>query len=436
MGLSYLRFAVGAFVVAASLLISSAAVADADSSNSAAPGPGGANASIQGNTTARHSSTTASRPVGDITDTPRAMIQRVMRALGAVRQSGQRPYPGAKKPNNGSGGTDIKDGTKDGSGSGAAVSDPVAAVPDEVAPVSDPVAAVPDEVAPVSDPVAAVPNEVAPVSDPATPLSVAVAPVPSGVGPVSGVSASVVPLAQLPSDLYSFLLDIAGVAPVSDVIALAKDMLTSVGGAVVPLAQLPSDLLFLLVGHRRGAACGGRRGRHPRPRVVGRRGCIGGVAIAAGAAACRYLGAATRRCLGPADDGEATAGVATLDVIALGRASAASRMAPPEPDAAFPIRAGSSFRHVVGAIVLSVSLWALAAAALPGAGGLGFLTLAGVRVGYRQAKAGVRTTHHGHRALRPSGAPRYRPIGVIGCRPSESIARRPSTGANRRTTAR
>ena len=105
---------------------------------------------------------------------------------------------------------------------------------------------------------------------------------------------------------------------------------------------------------------------------------------------------------------EANRGIAPLDVIALGRVSAASRMASPAPDAATPIRAGSSLRRVVGAIVLSVSLWALVAAALPGAGGLGFLTLAGVRVGYRQAKAGValRTTGIAHFA-RPG------PLGIV-----------------------
>src|SRR4029079_11684859 len=86
--------------------------------------------------------------------------------------------------------------------------------------------------------------------------------------------------------------------------------------------------------------------------------------------------------------GEAT-GVAPLDVIALGRASAVSGMAPPAPDAASPIGAGSSFRHVFGDILLPVSLWTLAVGAVPGAGGFVIITLAGVRVGYRQAKAGV-----------------------------------------------
>ena len=85
------------------------------------------------------------------------------------------------------------------------------------------------------------------------------APVPNVVGPVSNVSAlvqdmltsvagAVVPLTQLQSDLYSFLLGIAGVAPVSDVSALVQDMLSSVVAAVVLLAQLPSDLFSFLLG--------------------------------------------------------------------------------------------------------------------------------------------------------------------------------------------
>ena len=60
--------------------------------------------------------------------------------------------------------------------------------------------------------------------------------------------------------------------------------------------------------------------------------------------------------------------------------------------------------------VLPVSLAALAALALPGAGGLVILTAAGVRVGYRQAKAGF--------ALRTAGIARFArpgavPLGVV-----------------------
>jgi hypothetical protein len=83
-------------------------------------------------------------------------------------------------------------------------------------------------------------------------------------------------------------------------------------------------------------------------------------------------------------------------------------MAPLAPDAAFPIGAGSSFRHVFSGLLLPVSLWALAAGALPGAGGFVIITLAGARVGYRQAKAGValRTTGIAHFA-RPG------PLGIV-----------------------
>ena len=55
------------------------------------------------------------------------------------------------------------------------------------------------------------------------------------------VAGAVVPLTQLQSDLYSFLMG-------SDVSALIQDMLTSVAGAVVPLTQLQSDLYSFLVG--------------------------------------------------------------------------------------------------------------------------------------------------------------------------------------------
>ena len=58
---------------------------------------------------------------------------------------------------------------------------------------------------------------------------------------LTAVAGAGVPLTQLQSDLYSFLLG-------SDVTALIQDMLTSVAGAVVPLTQLQSDLYSFLVG--------------------------------------------------------------------------------------------------------------------------------------------------------------------------------------------
>ena len=176
------------------------------------------------------------------------------------------------------------------------------------------------------------------------------------VGPVSDVIASiqdmltpvagaVVPLTQLQSDLYSFLLSIAGMAPVpnllgpvSDVIALIQDMLTSVAGAVVPLTQLQSDLYSFLVG-----IAGMETG------VAG----LGGVAGAGLSPAADASVASLWRLVLPFAGipggplaGNPT-GVATLDVTALGRASSLSGMAPPASNGAIPTNA-SPFRWVCG----------------------------------------------------------------------------------------
>ena len=71
---------------------------------------------------------------------------------------------------------------------------------------------------------------------------------------------------------------------------------------------------------------------------------------------------------------------------------------------------GAGLSLLTAAGVLPLSLAALAALALPGVGGLVILTGAGVRVGYRQAKAGF--------VVRTAGVARFAgpgavPLGVI-----------------------
>jgi hypothetical protein len=64
--------------------------------------------------------------------------------------------------------------------------------------------------------------------------------------------------------------------------------------------------------------------------------------------------------------------------------------------------------HVVRSVLVPASLTALAAIAVPGLGGLLIVCAAGIRVGYRQAKAGL--------ALRASGIARFAgpgPMGVV-----------------------
>lgn len=80
----------------------------------------------------------------------------------------------------------------------------------------------------------------------------------------------------------------------------------------------------------------------------------------------------------------------------------------PLAPAAAPASARSIFEHVIEAVLVPASLTALAAVALPGVGALLVVAAAGVRVGYRQAKAGL--------ALRASGIARFAgsgPLGVV-----------------------
>jgi len=385
-GLLRLRFAAGVCVLAAGLLMGAGgavAVADPGSSGSAAHGDDATKTSDQ-----QQHSTGATKPKVEPVGTASKDG-----SLGSGGPSVQQPSSGAKKPKVEPVGTDTKVGTKDDSDLAAAVAHRVAAVPNVVAPVSE------VAVAPVSEVVAPVPNVVGPVSN----VSALVQDM------LTSAAGAVVPLTQLQSDLYSFLLGIAGVAPISDVSALVQDMLRKVVEAVVLLAQLPSDLFSFLLG------IGGV------PPVVG--GVAGtdgpGRSAAAGASVASRLplGLPLAGILGPPlagasrlpVTGEAT-GVATLDVIALGRASAVSGMAPLPPDAAFSIAAGSSFRQVFGELVLPVSLWALAAGALPGVGGLVILFSTGARLGYRQAKAGFALRTAGIASFARSGAV---PLGVV-----------------------
>jgi len=372
-GLLGLRFATCVCLLAAALLMGAGggfAIADRGSSRSAANGDDGTNAGAKKSKKPKHESGADTKDGSP----------------GSGGQSGQPHSIDPKVPKDEPGGTDTKDRTKPHSALGAAVADPVAEGPNEVAPVSVAVPLVPNEVAPVSTALPPVPDVVGPVSD----VNALVEDM------LTSVTGAVVPLTQLQSDLYSFLLGIARGASVSDVSALVQEMLHSVVEAVVLLAQVPADLSsFLLDIAGVQSVVGGVGGIH-RPVLS---------APADASVASRLpLGLPPAGVSGVPVTGEAT-GVATL--VALGRASAMSGMAPLAPDTAPPISAGSSFRHVLGEILVPVSLWALAVTALPGVGGLVMLFATGTRLGYRQAKAGF--------ALRAAGiaSPGAVALGVV-----------------------
>jgi hypothetical protein len=196
------------------------------------------------------------------------------------------------------------------------------------------------------------------------------------------------------------------IAPVSDVVAWVQNMLTSVFGAIVSLTQLQSDLYSFLLGLA-GVA----------PVEDGFRGIDGStrsVAVDASVASQLRL---VLQLAGVPMPRAAKVEAATLQRIAVsifsamsevGRASSLPGMPPPAPNGALQMGLRSFVPHAFSDIPRAASLWALAAVALPGIGGLVILTLAGVRIGYRQAKAGF--------ALRAAGIARFAgpgPLGVV-----------------------
>ena len=197
------------------------------------------------------------------------------------------------------------------------------------------------------------------------------------------------------------------VALVSDVTAWVQNMLASVFGAVVPLTQLQSDVYSLLLGLAGVVPVeNGSGGIHGAGRSA--------AADASVASPLRLVLLLVRVSGVPlaGNTGTATLGGIAASIFSamseVGRASSVPGMAPPAPNGAVPMGVRSFLRHAVSDLPRAASLWALAAVALPGAGGLVILTLAGVRIGYRQAKAGF--------VLRTAGIARFAgpgPLGVI-----------------------
>src|SRR6478609_1774753 len=376
-------FAAGVCLLAAGLLMGGRAVAVAvpGLGGSGSNGDGGTNDSVQGGPT-------AGGPVGHVTDTVRQTIQGVTGTPGSPAQPGQQPSTGptgtpgsaaqpGQQPSTGPTGTlgsAAQPGQQPSTGPTSTLGSAAqpgqqpstgATSPKAQAGGTDTedqehaglVPAHPNPVAAVPNVVASVTNAVAPATDVVAPVTDVIAPVSDVIAPgqyMPTVAGAVVALTQPPSDLSSLLLGIAGVAPVGD----------GTGGI-----------------HRPGlAAAAGGSGASPAPLVLPFAG-VSGVPVA---------GNAPR--------------VATLDVTLLGRVSALSGMAPQAPNSAFPMGTESFFPHVVfDELLLIASLWALAAVALPGIGGLVILTVVGVRIQYGRLTG---DSHREHRAFRDSPIPR------------------------------
>jgi hypothetical protein len=224
----------------------------------------------------------------------------------------------------------------------------------------------------------------------------AVRPVTNAVATVAGVALSVPGIfAALPGSED----------PLGDVITSLQTMLVTLNDAVAPLAQVPGDLYSLMVVGM-AATPVETVGVTSRPGLS--------AAASAGVMPPTTPFAGQVLPVSPVGDmpllGDVVA-PATLGGIAAAGLSADLSLSAPAPlavDGASPTGALSFLEHTVKAVLAPASLTALAAFALPGIGGLLIICAAGIRLGYRQAKAAL--------AVRTSGISRFArqgPLGVV-----------------------
>ena len=243
----------------------------------------------------------------------------------------------------------------------------------------------------------------APSVNPAPPPMVTVvAPVTDAVAKVAAVALSIPGLVMsLP----------ASKTPVADVITLVQEMLTSVGNVVVALAQVPSDLYSLF----------GVVAANPTVMYAGGDGTAG-VAAAARSALPPPMSPVPAQ-VPPISGIEGLPGFGNITAPAVLGGIAATGLsqdlslsgtAPMVTEGVGPTSALSFLEHTVRAVLAPASLTALAAIALPGIGGLLIICAAGMRVGYRQAKAVL--------AVRSSGIAHFIRQGPLGVVRSGSLA--------------
>jgi hypothetical protein len=227
------------------------------------------------------------------------------------------------------------------------------------------------------------------------------------------------PVANAMARVASVALTIPGVlvslptspTPITDVITLIQEMLTSVTNVVVTLAQLPSNLYSLLSSLPAMTATSTVRGG-VNPDAI---------APALAARASQSLEGPPIFVAGGMALPANIAPLSTLRDIAttgLSNKLPASGFASPAQDVIVQSGLGAFLEHTVSALFVPASLSVLAAVALPGVGGLLIICVLGVRVGYRQAKAHLQVRRAGIACFAGPG-----PLGVV--RSGSRIALRP-----------
>ena len=198
--------------------------------------------------------------------------------------------------------------------------------------------------------------------------------------------------------------------PVADVITAVQDMLTSFAGIGTSLARVPSDLASLLGVPAMVA-----------PRAIGSslHGATPSVVVRAPMHPSSVVQSqlpVTSALWGVPSTGNVAAHPTLSDVATTGASeelSAVSDVVAAVSEAVVPSGVLSSLKHTISAVLGPASLIALAAAGLPGIGGLLIISAAGMLVGYRQAKAAS--------TLRAVGIARFARLGPLGVVRSGSL---------------
>jgi hypothetical protein len=399
---THLRSAAGVCLLFTALLIGSAggaiAVADTDSSGSADQGET-ASTSSGGLSSAEGP---ASSVASSLRKTVRQSFKDVTSGLRSLGGPGQQPFTSPNRRQAASTGTTTssdeitlpKEELKE------IASDPITSVPspdttepDVVVPGSDGVATVFDEVvAEKNPPVAAYTDPVGPAAEPAQPLSTVLKPVTNSAATATNVFLSVPAVTlSLPSSQ----------TPAADVITLVTEMLTSVNDAAISFVHLPSDFASMLIPNATS----------PTVRVGGATSEAAPAAIAGPVAAQPPPPSASvpvwvAPMLG--NNPEPTT-VRAVETTFLSHEVSIPTTAPPATTVSDESGLLPFLEHTLGEVLAPLSLMALIAVVVPGVCGLLLISGVGVRIGYRQAKAGL--------ALRASGIARFAgagPLGVVG----------------------
>ncbi len=290
---------------------------------------------------------------------------------------------------------------------GPDTSPPAADPSDTPAAVTPPAA---EDVSPTPAPVAATPETVTPTPQRQWPEPVWLPTVEVLLAPTATVATSAVNVLRSFGDAALSTPELlaslpTSPTPVRDVLGAYGDLLHSVGDSVRSLYDLPSELVAVLaLTDRYPGTVTAIRDDRPWPATTTHALATapphrlpGGVVYTADTvptsgliSGSQMLGAIA---LVPDTPAPAAVPVSTVDAPAAHKAESLLE---------------SLFERPVIEILVPVSLWALTTAALPGLGGLLIITAAGVRIGYRQAKAGF--------VMRATGIAHFAgpgPLGVV-----------------------